>query len=166
MIHNTDPRSALFEDAIQTELNGLQKRGVFKETRRSEFTDNELKDLTVIGSRLVLTIKGADTPNQMYKARLVAQAVGSRDEDKRMLLTYSPTVHKSSIRTLFSLSASVGLPMYFRDISQAYVSTDSSLLRDVYIIPTKRLELGNDVLWKVCKPLYGLPESGLLWFET
>lgn len=56
--------------------------------------------------------------------------------------------------------------MYTRDVSQAYVCSKFELLRDVYVVPPKEANCSPDVLWLLLKPLYGLPESGALWYET
>ena len=67
---------------------------------------------------------------------------------------------------MLSVAVSKAIPIFTRDISQAYVSNDTTLLRDMYLIPLKDRNLDPDVLWKAKKPLYGLPESGVHWFET
>ncbi len=43
---------------------------------------------------------------------------------------------------------------------------DSKLLREVYVTPPAELNVDENILWLVRRPLYGLSESGLLWFET
>ncbi len=83
-----------------------------------------------------------------------------------MLFTYSPPVTRSSVRVILSVAAGMKLPIYLRDISQAYVSKDSKLLREVYVTPPAELNVDKNILWLVRRPLYGLPESGLLWFKT
>ena len=142
------------------------EKGTFSEVRKSQFSQAELRQLNILKAKFVLAIKEPGTADEKLKARLVVQAVGSKDRDKRMLFTYSPTVDRSSVRIMLSIAAGMGLDIYLRDISQAYVSSDSSLLRDVYVVPPPELGLDSDILWIVRRPLYGLPESGLLWFET
>jgi hypothetical protein len=60
--------------------------------------------------------------------------------------------------------------LYLRDISQAYVQSTTSLNREFYVRPPKELQnelgLGDDVILKILKPLYGVPEAGNHWFKT
>eukprot|EP00173_Palmaria_palmata_P000915 Plantae.Rhodophyta-Palmaria_palmata.ctg14716.p1 GENE.Plantae.Rhodophyta-Palmaria_palmata.ctg14716~~Plantae.Rhodophyta-Palmaria_palmata.ctg14716.p1 ORF type:complete len:201 (-),score=15.59 Plantae.Rhodophyta-Palmaria_palmata.ctg14716:638-1240(-) len=53
-----------------------------------------------------------------------------------------------------------------RGVSQAYVSTVHTLLRTVFIIPLKEASIHPDELWKLRRPLYGLPEAGAMWYST
>ncbi len=54
--------------------------------------------------------------------------------------------------------------LYLRDISQAYVQSTTMLNRDFYVNPprelAKQLDLTDDLVLKVVKPLYGVPEAG------
>jgi hypothetical protein len=60
--------------------------------------------------------------------------------------------------------------LYLRDISQAYVQSTTLLNRDFYVNPprelVKHLNLRDDSVLKVVKPLYGVPEAGNHWFRT
>ncbi len=60
--------------------------------------------------------------------------------------------------------------LYLRDISQAYVQSTTLLNRDFYIRPPpeliQRLGLNGDLILRVVKPLYGVPEAGNHWFKT
>lgn len=55
---------------------------------------------------------------------------------------------------------------FLRDITQAYVQSDSTLERDVYLKPPPEMNLPPGSVLKVMKPLYGIPESGLHWYLT
>ena len=55
---------------------------------------------------------------------------------------------------------------YVRDISQAYVQSQTHLERLVYLRPPKEMGIASDELPLARKPLYGIPESGLHWFLT
>lgn len=96
----------------------------------------------------------------------MVQALPHIDRDKPNLFTFSSTVSKASCRILLSISASCRYQLYLRDVSEAFVSSEFDLLRDAFIIPPKELNLPANVLWRLKKPLYGLPESVLLWYET
>ena len=163
IIRTTDNRATLFDEAIKLELSGLMEKGVFEEVR---VPVQDRRKLNILKSRFVLALKDPGTPTEKKKARLVVQAMPHADRDRPNLFTYSPTVSKASFRLLLSLAASKGFDVHLRDISQAYVCSEFSLIRDAYIVPPKSLGLPSNVLWKLKKPLYGLPESGLLWYET
>ena len=51
-------------------------------------------------------------------------------------------------------------------ITQAFVSSECELLRDVYVVLLKELGLPRNVLWLVTRPLCGLPEAPNLCFEN
>jgi hypothetical protein len=60
--------------------------------------------------------------------------------------------------------------LYLHDISQAYVQSTTMLNHDFYVNPpwelVKRLNLTDDLVLKVVKPLYGIPEARNHWFKT
>lgn len=55
--------------------------------------------------------------------------------------------------------------MFTRDMRQAYVSADLRLIREIYLIPPKELNIDENILWELERSLHGLPESDKLWFE-
>ena len=55
---------------------------------------------------------------------------------------------------------------YVRDISQAYIQSNSALERPIYLRPPREMGLGHDEILLASKLLYGIPESGLHWFIT
>ncbi len=127
-----------FNQAVEDEFNGLIGRGVFTETRRSNFTKVQLEKMLIIRAKLILVVEEPGEHEERKKARIVGQAVRSRDWDKRMLMAYSPTVGRSSVRVMPSVATGQKLCTFTRDISQAYVSTNTKLLREVFLIPPKR----------------------------
>ncbi len=52
-------------------------------------------------------------------------------------MTYSPTVGRSSVRVMLSAATGQKLPIFTRDISQAYVPTNTKLLREVSLFLQK-----------------------------
>jgi hypothetical protein len=117
-------------------------------------------------SRYVLAYKKAGTREQSLKARLVVQAMRTLDNDYHSLFTYAPTVTKASTRLLLTVAAGLEMKAATRDISQAYICTTKPRLRDVYVIPPKEEKVTEDELWLLKRPLYGLPESGAMWYAT
>lgn len=163
VISHKDPRVGEFTAAIDLELSGLMEKGVFQEVR---IPVEDRKSINVLKSRFVLALKNPGTPEEKHKARLVVQAMPHADRDRSHLFTYSPTVTKASFRILLTLAASHGFDVHLRDIKQAYVCSEFDLIHEAYIVPPKTLKLDPTILWRLRKPLYGLPESGLLWYET
>lgn len=53
-----------------------------------------------------------------------------------------------------------------RDITQVYNQSTTHLEREVYIRPPEGMHLPLDMIMKVVKSLYGIPESGLYWYLT
>ena len=133
--------------------------------RRSSFA-KELKKKLIIKANLIISVEEPREPEESKKARIVARGVGSRDYDKRVLITYSPTETRNSIKLILIVATGENILIFIRDTSQAYVSTDTALLRDKYLIRPKELNLNPEVLWKVKKLLYGLLETSIHWFET
>ena len=110
-------------------------------------------------------MKQANTPHAFAKSRLVVQAY--RDDEKQQVLTQSPTIQRASQRLMLCLS--VSMPhhqLHLRDITQAYVQSETSLIREFYVEPPSEMGLSNNVVLKVMKPLYSIPEAGNHWFST
>ena len=56
--------------------------------------------------------------------------------------------------------------VYLRDIIQAYIQSLENIGRKIYFEPVPEMGLPKSVVLKAVKPLYGIPESGLLWFKS
>jgi hypothetical protein len=63
-----------------------------------------------------------------------------------------------------------GSKLYLRNISQAYIQSSTKLVRDFYIrVPEElstTLEIIKNIVVKIIRPLYGIPEAGNHWFKT
>lgn len=112
----------------------------------------------------VITIKDVETDNPIYKARYVMH--GHKDRDKSSLVHDATTANQSSTKMLVSIAALFGFRLWTEDVSQAYVQSASKLLRDVYLKPSKELEIPGNCLVKLLRPLYGLADSGDYWHDT
>ncbi|KAI0994211.1 hypothetical protein K3495_g13971 [Podosphaera aphanis] len=116
----------IFEPSFKTsrlvELNGLLERGVFKILSRHDVPTNT----RIFGSRFVDQIKNEGTEKAFEKSRLVVQAYN--DAGKKNILTQAPTIRRVSQRLILILSLIFDLPLYTRDISQAYCENDISPL--------------------------------------
>ncbi|KAI0996581.1 hypothetical protein K3495_g11603 [Podosphaera aphanis] len=135
-------------------------RGVFEFVNFSDIPPN----VRIFNSRFVDQIKNAGTAKAFEKSRLVVQAF--KDNDKKMVLTQSPTIQRMSQRLLICSALYKNFDIFTRDISQAYTQSKSHLVRNFFVRPPADLDLPNDVFLKVLLPLYGVPEAGTHWFRT
>ena len=103
----------------------------------------------------------------MEKSRPVVQGYEDRNHG---FLTHAPTVQRESQRlalcleTIFALPN--GLKIWIRDVTQAYIQSDSNVDRDIFIRAPKELELPPGKILKALRPLYSLPEAALHWWKT
>ena len=166
---NDDDISKLpqFTSSRQKEVAGLLEKGVFKLVNSEDVPD----DARVFNSRFVDEIKNPGTDKAFEKSRLVVQAYN--DLNKDLVLTQSPTIQRVSQRLIICLTATFqneSTKLYLRDVTQAYVQSNSELNRDFYIRPphelTAMMGAPSNCILKVIKPLYGVPEAGNHWFAT
>jgi hypothetical protein len=159
------PATPQFTASRQAEINGLLEKGVFE---IAPITDVPA-GARIFGARFVDEVKNKGTGKAFEKSRLVVQAYA--DDEKQLVLTQSPTIQRVSQRLLLCLAAmELDTKLYLRDISQAYVQSTTTLNRNFYVRPpvelADQLNLQDDSVLKVVKPLYGVPEAGNHWFKT
>ena len=128
-------REARFEDARRKEVEGLEDMGTWEEVDER----NVPRDANVMGSRFTLTFKYSGTAQELAKARLVVQ--GHTDREKFNVVHDSTTLHQRSIRIIVSLAGMFGFDVWAHDITQAYLQSESPLLRKVYLRPPAELHL-------------------------
>ncbi|KAI3693370.1 hypothetical protein L6452_33205 [Arctium lappa] len=156
---------AKWKEAIQVELNSLNKRKVFGSI---VLTPEVVKP---IGNRWVFVRKRNEKNEIMrYKARLVAQGFSQRpgiDYEE----TYSPVMDAITFRYLISLAVSKNLEMRLMDVVTAYLY--GSLDSDIYMkipegfkmpeaLSTRPKEMYSI---KLQRSLYGLKQSGRMWYN-
>src|SRR6266702_1123658 len=82
----------------------------------------------------------------------------------------SPTIQQVSQRIILALTPGLQqtkpIALYLRDISQAYIQSNTYLNRDIFIRPPHELNLQPGTILQVVKPLYGVPEARNHWFKT
>src|SRR5438045_391132 len=154
-----------FTASRQAEMLGLLEKGVFEIASPHDIPEG----VRIFNARFVDEVKNEGTAKAFEKSRLVVQAYN--DEGKQQVLTQSPTIQRVSQRLILNIAAierKAGL--YLRDISQAYVQSTTCLNRDFYVRPPKeliqQLNLKDNTILRVVKPLYGVPEAGNHWFST
>ena len=92
------------------------------------------------------------------KARLVVHG----NQDNAEVDVDSPTVQKSSLRLQMTIAAQYGWRLKTCDVTSAFLQSDN-LDRNIYVVPPKEANEGENV-WKLIKPMYGLPESSRKWY--
>lgn len=150
-----------YSESRKKEWKGLQSRKVFDLVRRSVVPE---------GTRIhklgwVDEVRTKVDGSKYLKSRCVAR--NFRDSGATYIPTRSPTVTRWAQRLSLCLAAIVPeRNTYVRDISQAYVQSHWKLHRNIYLEPLSEMDIDSKYLLKASKPLYGIPESGLFWFET
>jgi hypothetical protein len=148
-----------FVESREQELEGLLAQGVFRIVNIKDIPPKQ----RLFGSRFVDDIKYNN--GQPYeKSRLVVQA--HNDAGKKEVLTQSPTIQRVSQRIILCFAVVLNRDLYLRDISQAYVQSETNLNRKFFVKPPKEINLGDTIALEVLRPLYGVPEAGTHWYKT
>lgn len=165
-IEQNDPRinDEDFVKAKRREVEGLKRKNVWRVVKCADVP----KDANIIGGRFAYTLKNYQTPEEMAKARYVAQGYG--DKDKGKIVHDTSTIRPSSIRIILSIAAILLLTLFSHDVTQTYLQSKDKLTRRVYIrVKKKDLEtfgINEDELLELVKPLYGLCGAGDYWGIT
>jgi len=151
---------APFEESTQREIDSLIARGVFKFIQLDEQKHHMGR---IFRSRIVNEIKNKTTATLYEKSRLVIQ--GYADDGKEMILTQAPTIQRASQRLILALMPSLlerGMIAWIRDITQAYVQSETGLNREILAhLPMQiRHKHPEGTVMQVVKPLYGIAEAG------
>ena len=145
MLDKDEKKSPECQEAKKKELDKLIEFNTY------EIVDNIGQES--ISTTWVLTKKGSE-----IRARLVARGFEEEDEVKKD----SPTVNKSSLRLMLTISSLKGWEINMTDIKSAFLQ-GSQLDRDVFIKPPKEAEMEGK-LWKLNKCLYGLRDASRQWY--
>lgn len=142
-------------------MSGLFAKGAFEKAL--------VKDLpggaNALKSKLILAAKNAGASKERKKARLAAMA--RKDQMKEHIVNDSPILMKRAMRLVLFITSCLGLQLCSRDVKQAYLQSESALLRDICItLPKGYSKLGEECVLKVIKPLCGIAESGDYWIDT
>lgn len=129
------------------------------------FTEVEVpKKANLLEVRSVLAIKDSETRCNVCKARFFVQRY--RDDTKASLLLDSANVRSHSVRILVGLAAVFGFWLIWTDATQVYLQTVDTILRGVYINPSKEFELSPNHLLDFLKSLYSLADDVDCWGGT
>jgi hypothetical protein len=98
---------------------------------------------------------------ELYKARFTIQGCGQTPDQYGEIVAYVFMLR--SLRVLCALVALKDLEFKQLDFTAAYLQSD--LKEDIFAVPPKGLNLGNDKAIKLIKSIYGLKQSGHNWQE-
>lgn len=121
---------------------------------------NATSDMKIVDSKWVYKIKKNVDGQIKYKARLVARGFTQR-YGENYWDTYAPVVKCSTIKMLLARSLEDDMMVDQIDIRNAYVKSD--LKECIYMKQPKGFELGNNMVCKLNKSLYGLKQAGYEW---
>ena len=113
----------------------------------------------------------------MYRPTFVDKVKSSGEKRSRLcvaacndhehgLFTAAPTIKRFSLRVLFANAVIFKFRMLTRDITKAFAMSKTLLRRPIYLRPPKEMGLPKNIILKVIKPLYGMPESPIHWYKT
>ena len=141
--------------AMDDEISKFQKYNVFEEV-------NDAPYLYKVPSNWVVTKKDEKKEGKnQYKCRLVA--LGNLDKKVNLDATDSPTLSKESLRLILSTIANLEFQLQGCDVSSAFLQ-GAPLTRTVYMNPPIQYRTPGKV-WLLKKPVYGLADSGRLWYQ-
>ena len=154
-----------WKEAMQAELHSLIKRDVFGPVVQT------LASIKPVGNKWVFVRKRNENNDIIrYKARLVAQGFSQRpgiDYEE----TYSPVMDVITFRFLISLAVSEELDMRLMDVITAYLygSIDSDIHMKIpegfKLLEAVSTKPRSMFLIKLQRSLYGLKQSGRMWYN-
>ena len=97
------------------------------------------QNANVMGSRFTLAVKHVGTTQEMAKAGVLVK--GHTDREKFNVVHNSTALHQRSIRIVVPLAGMYGFEVWAHDITQAYLQSESPLLRKVYLRPPAELHM-------------------------
>lgn len=163
ILHPTDLRASSPEmnEAKKAKIKGLLKRGTFKIILKRDVPKNG----NILPGRFVLAIKSLVDRKIKFKARYVIG--GHRDKLREYLIHSSNSTQPQSVRILLSLAALLDFELWGDDVKQAYLQSMKKLNREIFIYEAvPDFELEPEECLQLLKPLYGLCDSGDLWYAT
>ena len=151
-----------WKEAICAELNSLKKRQVFGSVNLTP------DGIYSVGHKWVF-VRKRNEKNEVvrYKARLVAQGFTQRpgiDYDE----TYSPVLGGITFRYLIAMAVNMNLQIKLMDVVTAYLY--GSLDTEIYMKIPEGIKVPNEkersiYSVKLQKSLYGLKQSGRMWYN-
>ena len=155
-----------FQPSRKKELQGvMKKRKALTVVKRHTVPEGE----RLFKTRFVDHVKKRNDGTYQLKSRLVG--MNYNDVEAGTVATKAPTVKRMSHRMILCASALNRTTrrkkkIYSRDITQAFCQAKHRLSRRIYFEGVPEMGLQPDEVLMATKPLYGIPESPYLWFQT
>lgn len=155
------PEHKAWENAIQDELDSLERNQTWKLVNKSEVP----KSITILDSRWIFKHKCEGNEKIRYKGRLVTR--GFKDKSEYDLTeTYAPVTRISDVHFVLSVANKYDFELFQLDVKTAFLN--GKLEKPVYMkIPEGYLCDENTKRNKVCllqRALYGLKVSPKRWY--
>jgi hypothetical protein len=158
--------SEKWKEAMDDEIVSMTKFGVYKALPRSAAGNRQ-----ILGARWVYKRKVNKFGEvYRYRARLVAQgfrqkAYDSYDPDQ----TFSPVVHKDSLRMFLSVCAAENLRVYQADVKAAFLQ--APLDEKIFVRAPPGYDsvdpvTGEPMVWELSKSIYGLKQSSACFWTA
>ena len=144
--------------AIASELKAMKENNVWDIVGRPSTKK-------VIGTRWIFKIKrNHKNEAERFKARLVAKGY-DQQYGIDYFETFSPVVKFQTLRSIFAISANIGLKIHQIDIDTAFLN--GNLEEEVYIEAPPGCDIcQEDQVCKLKKSLYGLKQASRTWNAT
>ena len=146
--------------AEEKEMQGLWNKGCFERVQRTSLPAGT----RVFSSRFHYKIKrySATSALKSLKVRLVVQ--GHRMQEGRDFdQAFAPVPRSAVGRTMMAIAAANNMHLHAMDVAQAFIQASWSDLpedtRTIYITPPEGVDENPDVVYRVVRPLYGIPSS-------
>ena len=137
------------EQCLQAKKQELKKLREFETYEEVDFQGQKL-----ITTRWVYAMKVDGV-----KARLVARGFEETDD----VISDSPTLTKTSVRSILAIGAMMEWTIETVDIKSAFLQ-GQKLEREVFVKPPKEAETKK--VWKLLKCLYGLKDASRMWYNV
>lgn len=152
------PEAEQWRQAMEAELNNMQQQGTWEIVKRP-------MDRNVIGSKWVFVKKRDQEGNVVkFKARLVAQGF-SQIHGIDYTETFSPVIHKKTIRVLMAIAIENDWQMKQYDVVGAYLNSPLEVTVFMEQAPcmSKSGMDPENFVYKLLKSVYGLKQAGRNW---
>lgn len=153
------PEAPGWEHAMKEEMDSLKENDTFELTTLPE-------GRKIVGGRWVYALKENAETGKIFKARYVAKGY-NQTEGIDYHETFAPTANLTSVRALMQIAAQKDLLVHQMDVKTAYLH--APIEEDIYLEQPEGFEetsdIGDKLVCKLKKSLYGLKQSGRNWYE-
>ena len=147
-----------WQAAMQAEMEAITSVGTFELVPPP-------RDRKPIGCKWVYRVKrDASGEISHYKARLVAQGFAQKPGID-FTETFAPVAKTDSIRLLLAFAAANNFEIHQVDVKSAFLN--GKLQETIYMRQPKGFTAKGkeDWVWQLCQTLYGLRQSGRVWYQ-